>query len=1677
MARFTLSLPILRRSNAPASHPSAPATGAVQPRPAEGRRHGRTVSPMLGEISAQARETQVAGPAAPRNAAPLATRRAGKAPMQEPGTMTLADLFARSERMDPEHVASSSGTKPIVEVTNDDAAASTSAAAQADTGYTPWRGRGGWGMSVLRSLGHESPDEMASPEQLVGSEYGSAHESLRGSLHGSEHEPPHGSVQQSGPGSVQDSLREPEMAPEPVFTSRFEGGEFTLAEARVPEDGDAKAAVLLAQLASVPLTGDAGGDHAAHEQSSRTRGPLELGRAIAGGDALALATLTQLVRHAHQAARAAADTAAGGGMAGLVASGRDAGEMTTHLEAAGDHFDALELALNFADDEADGVAVARIQLDAARAAIATVRADFAHCAVQCAIDEHRLLPEAAVLGELAMLGTLRPVTFEAAHADHDGLAQLATRMSRDLRTMMTSSLDSDHATVGAFGTRESEAPGVSTLLGDAAARVAELRAACPPGAPAQSALAQLADAIRATRSWIDNGHVDGAQPRATARILPTDLQAAVAPVVATTPEAVTARMAEIDRQRAALGELPNLLARGRAELAPNESPAERDRALNDSITETIGLSFGPHTPVDTRIELARVAMHFTVGDGAERLRVARKLTSAALGIERPCADDVLQTLGEAGSGVRVIALYDRLGDVMAGMSPGEAQRFAQTFDETWSVAINPRQVSSVQHAAEAIATGRRPEQYAADRAVHLPDDPAWLGSSRQRATVVRDYLNQCSGRRACGSLLATDGHVDNRGPFRQILALASNMDGLRGHRHHLVAFAKELFAEDAGRIAIGSRPAVDSAQRYELLHAMVAQLPRVGSASGDRQTVADVMSLILQQLEKPQLNSRHKSRLAKDLIDIAGHLATSRYSGSDAQQSHALDAVRAGLKHLRGASLASLLKQLIASSEDLSDARSAHVDMPRTRGQKRSRMWSTVVPPFAAVSAAGFAWSAVTGRASPRSQALRVALEAIERDIAHCQKEGVAQSAAFRPIYREMLQSVLAGVGQADAKLDEAPRARLLSSVVQGTLPAEIDVPQRNQILADVVGDDPAMRATLVRTLVSAVQDRKAPANTPLGRIHAARYLQNLIAAFGSDLRPADLQAARAAIDRATLSKSADWTDAQQMSVLLTMARESQRDGVPVRPEAARAVAVALAATLRPAPTVTGAREIASHAADVVRLYPFFDAPSRNRLHTALAGIAPEQPEERGPATRNQLPLLNLAMSMAHFTGDAGDAAELAQLLRQVWPRLNATNQQAALHNMFDAYDEATPAGRDAVLAVVVGLDDGGQFASAAIRLVESAFPEGTQTGMPDRAEQQRVVDTVLNRMATLDGEHTSELASNLVRGGSHVPQALIDGFVESAAKLAPRTLAEVLSAELQRVGTLSVAQVADVVANWRDIADRMAPDAPQRDALWLYADIASQGYLGAQTRHDADGEGVAVSAEAAGQLLAALPSFTDSMQAVVLRHIAGESAPEDVRKSVVGDLFRDFAKAEPARRHLAIELGGTTAIGRGMEALAARFGTPDLHDGRANGWWDLEQPFIAAGGPDGTLKTLGSALRSPGRRPQEVGVVLEAIAARFQELPLRFREQFAVLLEEHGMQLPPLLRRRVIDTLAIANPSLAQEDEFSAIGRELLQRHAADGSNGLANARLRGMKINNAEGAIVHLRESRLTVLANNSA
>lgn len=1484
-----------------------------------------------------------------------------------------------------------------------------------------------------------------------------------------------------------------------------------LARDRVPEHGAPGGDELLVQLA---LTGSGreGGSagRATHGEASSSSAPPptvpELGARLATGDMSALPSLMKLTKQAAQHACDAAEASRTGAMAALVASSH-AGHhglqtLTTRIEEASAHLEQLEFAVDAAGDDEDNetppIREARAQILEARTALGTLHADLAHCLVQQAIGEHRLSSEATVLGHVAALRGLDPAVFEIGHGGGeprvlDGMAELASNFTRDLRAMLGACDNADRALLERLGGGVVNVP---QMLTEAADTIATLRSACPSGA-AQEALGELFDAVHNIGTWMDRGFVPGVV-RTTPAVSPqSPLRAPPSPALASgSATAVRERMDELARQRVALGHLPQIRARIGRHLPRGASQTSVEREMHNRIAQTIRGAIGPHTPPGTRAELARVAMHFATDNPVERNRLARVLTSAVLDVQTPTTGEVEEIIGGVHSAsASAVALFDRLGDLMGQLRPEEAGRFARSIDHALAVHDGGRPYASVRRTAEAIAA-RQLVRHASYARLALPDGTAWLADGAQRTHWARTYVELCGVQRHDGAM-AGAGHVDNQTAFLPVVALASDSDRLRGHRHHFVAFVKDLFQQDDDHIEAGYRPAVGSAQRFALLQAMVVQLPQFGTAAGDRQTVSDVLSLVFRQLDGKNLEPRHKARLVKDLLAVTGHLCASRLSASGAAQSYALDAIKAGLKHLQGQQLVTLLRHLLASSESWSAERSASGQLPRTRGQKLSYALSSILPPIGAMNAATYAVQTAIGRKSPRHEALRLVLETLEACLGRALSTGERAPAELIPVYGQLLRGLFTAAGQPDAKLDKTGLSRTLSCIVRGGLPVVGNATERNQFISDVLGDDPLMRAAVARVLTRAVNDRAGPASNPLARLGAARYLQNLIAAGAGSLSEAELQAAHAAINRAVSSKSVDMTDRQQQGVLAAMLREAQRDGMQIQPGLAVRTAAQTIASLQNAIAPEDAREAVKHMPMLVSTYSLLDTRTRNALKTALLTSLPPQPAAHGtPAAQRQLPLLGFVVALSHFAGNPQDAAELRELLQRAWPRLNPTNQEAALSDMFGAYDEATPAGRDMVLSVVSELGEPGQFVSAAIKLIENTVADDRMRSKLSDDESGRIVDAVLGRIRDLPTANASDLVSNVMALGDRLPQALIDGFVGAARKLHPRVLAEVLSAELPRVATLPAPEGAAALMVWRNIRRRIPLDSAQRDTLRLFATIAEEALPHLGTR-EAHADRVAVPADAAGQLLGALPTFTPQMQTVVLRHIAGEGAPADVRKSIVDDLFRDFATADATRRQLAMELGGPGAVGRGLEALAKEFGVPHAAAGGRVVRPGLDQPFIAPGGASqgrpGAVQTLESALRDPARTPEEIAVVLEAIAERFLALPKTDHQlQFERLFNTLADRLPPHLLGRVVDTLALANPSLAATQgradelvrEVTEIGRRLLQRHhramtpramnavaamnAINPANEVARARLR----EEGDALLRQLRDSRLAQL-----
>lgn len=1469
-------------------------------------------------------------------------------------------------------------------------------------------------------------------------------------------------------------------------------GRLALAEAHPPRSaqGQANAAAAasaqallddLANVAAPHLPLGAPGQTSSSSSSSPRMTAKELEAVLASGDADGIvAVATQAAACARNAAEAARTGAAAALVANPAPRGTQLESLKAHIGEARAHLDYVtEVGIDMLDeddeDDAPKIAEARAMIDQARTALSTIESDLMHGFVAQAIDEGQLPAEASVLSQLAALRELHPAAFDLNHGGHDprmlsGMAELASRTADNARALLGAAGSSDREVLQRMGLGHVN---VAQMLDGAANAVATLRAACPQGAT-QDALGTLASAIEDTQAWFAGNAVAGA---GRAPVVPpqSPLRTPASRTVTPMNEAVSSRVREMALQRIALGELPRLAQR----VSRDISGDARNREISNRLVQLMGRAVGEHTPLDERIELARIAMYFGPNDAAESGRLARMLTSTALRVDAPTTGEVHETVGrddgsEIGrSALSQQAVFNRLGDVMHALTPDEARRFVRSIHAAHDAREVRTRRSSLRHTARAIAERRRAIPSAQDQPLRLPEGTAWLGDSMQRSGWATRYIAQSSTRLPSSPNAIAETYVDNRTVIGQLVALASNMETLRGHRHHFVQLTKELFKRDDERIADNHRPAISSAQRFELLRAMVMQLPQFGHASGDKQTISDVLSSVLKQIEEPNLSHDHKLRLAKELLAVAEHLPTSRFSASDAAQSHALDVVKAVLRQLPNSSSAvPLLRQLLASSEAWSTQRSASKGLPRTRGEKRLAVASSVMPAVGMMLAAQYAAGAVKGRASPRQEAVDLVLDAVEQQLVGTINHGHPAPTSLIPVYGDLLRQCIAPATAAAPNPGEARLQRTLSYIVRGGLPFGGDAATRDRHLTQVLGDDPAVRTAVAKALTRAIADKTGPASSPFGRLASARYLQNLLSAGAVDLSESDRTAAIAGINRTLVSKALNRAATREATTLVTLFREAQRDGFPLTDEVKRhntkMEASQSVAWLRRVPDAVGnlrtavtaedkreaakpIHEAAARMSRVAAAYPLLDSQQRNALKAAFLSAAPIHPAPYGSsAATGQLPALALVTNLAQFSGQRPrDAEELLDLAGQARARLNPTNQEAAINQMFDAYDEATPAGRDIVLSFVTGLSqphESGAFASAAVKLISSTVADETMRSQLSTEESARIVAAVLQRMKTLPNDNASDLVSSVINEGTELPRALIDGFIAEAHRLQPRTIAQLLTHELAGASALPSDEAAAMLAHWQALAKQAPSGSPQRETLVLFASIA------ARTQPQASGAGIRASAvavpeAAARQLASALHTFEPSLQEAVLSHIADEHAPEAVRQTVLDDLFDKFAQSGPQQRQLAIKCGGRAGMGRALMALAAQFGAPQLRGGHVVRP-TFDEPFLGSEltghATDSSLKTLGSALVDRERKPEEITVALEAIAERFTALPPHFQQQFADLFERFVSDrrlTSAQLKGRVVDTLMLGG---ARE---SQVGQRLLDRHGEAGSQGTADA------------------------------
>jgi len=886
----------------------------------------------------------------------------------------------------------------------------------------------------------------------------------------------------------------------------------------------------------------------------------------------------------------------------------------------------------------------------------------------------------------------------------------------------------------------------------------------------------------------------------------------------------------------------------------------------------------------------------------------------------------------------------------------------------------------------------------------LPEGHDWLdhGRGQQWGLLINTHR-----------LLVTLGQSKRRLPS-ELTALAADLPALKGHRHHLVRFIRELLHRENAPNRNG--PAVDSSDLRALLQALVRQLPHPEFGSGLTQN--EILELVREQLAGEAMHPGDRSQVLATLLPLIGNLDASRLSGARDVQGEAIGVVSSAMQHLPAPHCAPLLLQMLDLGGDWSTKRRSAGGkyVPHTRREVSDAITTQVIGAVVTIGGSAIKSAAiwVAGRRSVQRKAVQIVGATLARLMTADAPEGTAQ--ALLPVCQRVLQGE-------DPVVDGRRNLRnqVLASLARGGLPFGVSEAQRGSFIEQGLGRDPALRTEAARWLMRASLGKGAESDSTT-RVAAARYLHHLLESGELTLSEREIQAARQAVMTAFRAAAGNLQAAPVMTALLGEIPRAGavQGGAGTVDSPNEALARVLSFGIMKGFSQIGPHEAARVVPHIVSAYGGMSDGNRAQVGTQLLRRLSGPIAIGGPGAEPQLPGLGFIGNLSRYS--ANDSAQLLRLADEVWPRLNRTNQQAALQHLFDDIDSASPAGLMAVIDFVAQRSDDGDFVSGAVQMVRQMLAGSEAADSLDSDPRALAVEALRERLPKLDSARVSELIANAVDGVTQLklPVTLWHSFVNNAARLDAPALRGLLTAWCNSLPTqdpqdsqdLQDAQEARQIGDaWQKVHSRLPePAAGTVNAfMHLAAESAPKLQLPRPRRP--------VSPAAAGELAAALPRMGVASMQAALQHIRQAELPGALRHEATRNVLEQYPHIKADLRPAALELCFSSDPIRTLHALAERVGRPELLAGEVVRS-SLEQALPPAAGSQTNLK------RELLRRPvAEVLPALEALAERYAApMPKDHREAIALVLAKRLPALLPPEHQRVIDTLVLANPDLSDE-------------------------------------------------------
>jgi len=873
----------------------------------------------------------------------------------------------------------------------------------------------------------------------------------------------------------------------------------------------------------------------------------------------------------------------------------------------------------------------------------------------------------------------------------------------------------------------------------------------------------------------------------------------------------------------------------------------------------------------------------------------------------------------------------------------------------------------------------------------LPEGHDWLGSEQQRDRVFRNAR----------PVPMTEGGKRLR--LFELTSLAADLPALKGHRHHLVKFVRELLRR--GNWPGVNGPVAASSDLRALLQALVRQLPQPDFDSGLTQN--EILQFAGEQLAGDAMRGEDRVQVLATLLPLIGSLSASRFSGSRDVQGEAIQMVSLAINHLPAWHCAPLLRQMLELSDGWSTQRRSAPGryVPHTRGQVSKFVERQVVCNM--VSAGGMAlvtgtkW--IVGRRSVHEKAAEIVGTRLEHLMTYDAPASTARS--LLPVCLQILQ------GEESMPADRRKlRSRALASLAHGGLPFGESPGERGHCIEQGLGRDPALRTEAAQWLMQACLGEHTKSDRAL-RVAAARYLHHLLEVGGHTLSASEVEAARQAILNAVRSTPTGMETTTVMSAMLaeTAAAGAAQSGAAGGNPANEGLATALACGVVKGLNMIDPGEAAKVMPHIVSAHGDMSAVERAEVETQLMRRLSGPVAVDGKATRPQLPGLGLIRNLSRYRGN--DPAQLLGLADAVWPRLNRAHQQAALKELFDDVDAALPLGLTASIAFVARRHDVGDFVSAAVpmmrQLLAGSEPrDSLEAGV--RALAEKVVCERLPRMAS---SHVSELIANAVDGAAELPATLWLRFIGQAARVDALTLRQLLTAWCNSLPAQAPQAAEQLRDAWERALHSLKP--PAADVVNAFMHIAAESAPALQLPRPTRPVGHA----AACELADALPRMEMAAMQVALRHICRAELPQELRNEVTRNVLAQYPRIRVDLRPAALDLCFSWDPVRTLHMLADRAGRREIQSGKVV-WSSLEQSIPLAAGSRTLLKH--ELLQRPAG---DVLPALEVLAERHAAAsPKSHREAIAEVLAARLPGLSSTQRRRVIETLALANPGLNDE-------------------------------------------------------